>query len=98
MTMNTPAAIARARGSMPTGVRYTTGRGRERDDFLEWVANISTSDENGGPNKHDTAVLDRIIKAARRMTTASGPLGMLLEDENVDPAFRRALARTEEVG
>jgi hypothetical protein len=89
-----------------TMTRYTTSRGRERDDFIEAVANIRTSNEERWKNEVtlDAVVLDSLIRNARRLTTASEPIGELLQkDENISPAFRKALKalagnRTEEVG
>lgn len=51
---------------------------KERDlsacaDFIEWVANISTSEEHKASSDADTATLDQIIKRARALCSeASG--------------------------
>lgn len=79
-------------------VKYTAHAGTRSDAFIEFVANIRTGDEEDRANHegyNGDEILDMVIRQARRLTNASGPLGMLLEDENVDPAFRRALADNE---
>jgi len=69
-------------------INYRTRNGKAADDFINWIANLATSEE-GSDLRHDSEaaayddleVLDRIIRRARGLTTASGPLGELLKEK-----------------